>query len=210
MTGAGSGIEKLEYALGDAPWATYSSPLAVTADTAELRYRATDQAGNVSDVGELPIRIDTVKPTAAATVSPSGTIALSGADALAGLDTLEYALDDGAWTRYTAPVEVTAAGPHTVRYRATDVAGNVSDTQQAQFTLGSATTVTGTVPPTLALALGAPATFGAFVPGVARSYSATTTANVVSSAGDAALSVADPSATDPGISSTARSRCPPR
>jgi aminopeptidase N len=52
-------------------------------------------------------------------------------------------------------------------------------------------TVGGTVPATLALSLGAPATFGAFVPGVAAEYTASTTANVTSSAGDATLSVAD-------------------
>ena len=52
-------------------------------------------------------------------------------------------------------------------------------------------TVGGTVPPTLSLSLGAPATFGAFTPGVDRSYDATTTANVISSAGDATLSVTD-------------------
>ena len=52
--------------------------------------------------------------------------------------------------------------------------------------------VGGTVPPTLALALGADATFGAFVPGVTRDYTATTTATVVSTAGDAALTVSDP------------------
>ena len=56
----------------------------------------------------------------------------------------------------------------------------------------------GTVPATLALSLGAPASFGAFTPGVAREYTATTSANVVSSAGDATLSVADPSATNTG------------
>ena len=53
--------------------------------------------------------------------------------------------------------------------------------------------VGGTVPATLSLTLGAPAAFGAFTPGVARDYFATTTANVISTAGDAALSVADPS-----------------
>ena len=58
--------------------------------------------------------------------------------------------------------------------------------------------VGGTVPATLALTLGAPASFGAFTPGVAREYTASTTATVVSSAGDAALSVADPSTTAPG------------
>jgi hypothetical protein len=52
--------------------------------------------------------------------------------------------------------------------------------------------VGGTVPATLALTLGAPATFGAFTPGVAKDYTATTTANVISTAGDAALSVSDP------------------
>ncbi|HET6546965.1 MAG TPA: TIGR03118 family protein [Solirubrobacter sp.] len=52
----------------------------------------------------------------------------------------------------------------------------------------------GTVPATLSLTLGAPASFGAFAPGVGQDYSASTTANVISTAGDATLSVADPSA----------------
>jgi hypothetical protein len=52
--------------------------------------------------------------------------------------------------------------------------------------------VTGTVPATLALTLGAPASFGAFTPGVAHTYTATTSADVVSTAGDATLSVSDP------------------
>jgi len=48
----------------------------------------------------------------------------------------------------------------------------------------------GTVPATLSLSLGAPATFGAFTPGVAKTYEASATANVISTAGDATLSVA--------------------
>jgi hypothetical protein len=48
--------------------------------------------------------------------------------------------------------------------------------------------VSGTVPATLALTV-APATFGAFTPGVDRTYEASTTATVTSSAGDAALTV---------------------
>src|SRR4051812_31990981 len=48
------------------------------------------------------------------------------------------------------------------------------------------------VPATLALTLGAPATFGAFTPGVAKEYTAATTANVISTAGDAALTVSAP------------------
>jgi hypothetical protein len=52
--------------------------------------------------------------------------------------------------------------------------------------------VGGTVPATLSLTMGAPASFGAFVPGVAREYTASTTAGVISSAADAALSVSEP------------------
>jgi beta-glucosidase len=56
----------------------------------------------------------------------------------------------------------------------------------------------GTVPATLALTLGTPASFGTFTPGVAHTYTASTTADVVSTAGDATLSVSDPDAAHPG------------
>jgi hypothetical protein len=54
-------------------------------------------------------------------------------------------------------------------------------------------TVGGTVPATLALTLGSAPSFGAFPPGVANDYFASTTATVTSTAGDAALIVQDPS-----------------
>jgi hypothetical protein len=50
----------------------------------------------------------------------------------------------------------------------------------------------GTVPATLSLTLGAPASFGAFTPGVGKEYTASTTANVISTAGDATLSASGP------------------
>ena len=56
----------------------------------------------------------------------------------------------------------------------------------------------GTVPATLSLTLGTPASFGAFTPGVGKDYLASTTANVISSAGDALLSVSDPSSNATG------------
>jgi hypothetical protein len=60
------------------------------------------------------------------------------------------------------------------------------------------TTVGGTVPQTLALTLGTPASFGGFTPGVTKDYDAQSTATVTSSAGDAALSVSDPDTSKPG------------
>ncbi|WP_211232928.1 amidase family protein [Solirubrobacter soli] len=62
----------------------------------------------------------------------------------------------------------------------------------------AATTVSGSVPPTLSLTLGAPATFGVFTPGVAKTYTASTTATVISTAGDGTLTVSDPSTNKPG------------
>jgi hypothetical protein len=60
------------------------------------------------------------------------------------------------------------------------------------------TPVGGTVPATLSLTLGAPAQFGAFTPGVTKTYLASTNATVLSTAGDATLSVADDTGDHPG------------
>ena len=65
-------------------------------------------------------------------------------------------------------------------------------------TCGTDGTVGGNVPATLSLTLGTPANFGPFTPGAQKDYFATTAANVTSTAGDAALSVADPSSTNTG------------
>jgi len=72
--------------------------------------------------------------------------------------------------------------------RALEEAGALSDAASTHVDAP----VTGTVPATLSLSLGAPASFGAFTPGLAKDYTASTTANVISSAGDAALTSSDP------------------
>jgi alpha-L-rhamnosidase len=58
--------------------------------------------------------------------------------------------------------------------------------------------VGGSVPATLALNLGGPASLGRFTPGVTHDYTATLPATVTSTAVDATLTVQDPSATAPG------------
>ena len=74
-------------------------------------------------------------------------------------------------------------------YTAGKPAMNPTTFFQRTDTAGS---VGGTVPATLALALGAPASFGAFTPGLDKEYTAPATANVISTAGDAVLTVSDP------------------
>jgi X-Pro dipeptidyl-peptidase len=88
-------------------------------------------------------------------------------------------------------------GQTVVTCTATDANGNKS-TATFNVLVGGDQPVGGTVPATLALTLGAPAQFGAFTPGIAKEYTASTTATVISTAGDATLAVADPSPTNTG------------
>jgi hypothetical protein len=78
----------------------------------------------------------------------------------------------------------------------TDSDGNgIGDACGPTFSQG---TVGGSVPATLSLTLGLPASFGAFTPGLGHAYDASTTATVISSAGDGALAVSDPAAATAG------------
>ena len=124
--------------------------------------------------------------------------------------TREYRLDGGAWTTYIDPVTISAPGAHTLEYRGTNAAGT-TEVRSLAFTIGAVTdtpgTVGGTVPATLSLTLGTAASFGAFTPGVARTYTASTTATVTSSAGDAALARRVTRATWSTGRSRSRSRC---
>ena len=86
----------------------------------------------------------------------------------------------------------------TLKWIAHDFKGNMSAVKSQ--VLGQTQTpgnVGGTVPATLSLTIGQ-ASFAAFVPGVARTYTASTMANVISTAGDALLSVSDQSTTATG------------
>jgi hypothetical protein len=77
---------------------------------------------------------DTTPPTASAVVT-GNTVTITATDTQSGVKSIEYVLDEGAWTTYSAPVVVGAPGAHTVRYRATDNALNVSAEQTVSFTV---------------------------------------------------------------------------
>ena len=207
---------------GDAGWTAFGepAPLAGVGPNPKVGLYANDSNATVSTRDDAvfeyfritPGLPDAVAPTSSATLDPPGgtstgpvTITLSGADneGGSGLDKLEYRLDGGEWTTYTEPVTVSAEGEHTLEHRATDKAGNVGAVGTVTFTIvapsgGGAeddVEVEATVPDVLSVTLGGTASFGAFTPGVAREYLASTTATITSSAGNAALSVTDPSGT---------------
>jgi hypothetical protein len=130
--------------------------------------------------------------TAFKTVSLAG---ISGAPD-AHWQTTSYSLEHPAITPGTTTPGAVAAGLTLEPESMTVITAPSASSPPLQ--IGPAASVGGNVPATLSLALGAPGSFGAFTPGVARDYTASMTADVISTAGDATLSVADPDTVSPG------------
>jgi hypothetical protein len=96
----------------------------------------------------------------------------------------------------------TTLGTKVFKVTATDASGNIT-TAEVPYMVNSVDfpiqVASGSVNSTLGLTLpGTPATFAAFVPGVADSYLATAALRLTSTGGDAALSVYDPATTGVG------------
>lgn len=153
-TDAGSGVDTVEYALDSGAWTAYTTPVAVTAVGAHtLRYRATDQAGNAAPEKSVAFTVvaapqpDTTPPSTNASAAGeqdgdgnfvgAATVTITATDADSGVARIQYALDNGGWTTYTTPVVVRATGAHTLKYRATDNAGNTAAEKSVTFTVVS-------------------------------------------------------------------------
>ncbi|MFE9175510.1 OmpL47-type beta-barrel domain-containing protein [Streptomyces sp. NPDC007126] len=177
----GSGIERIEYAIGaDGAWQPYTTPVVVDqVGEHVVRYRAFDKAGNAAEEKSVTFAVaapdtdDTTAPETSATVSGEknadgayidmATVTVTASDTGSGVNTIEYAVGDGAWTAYTAPVMVHEVGEHTVRYRATDKAGNVAAEKSVAFTVAAAPPQDTTPPVTGATVDGTKDSDGAYV-----------------------------------------------
>ncbi|MFE1046889.1 OmpL47-type beta-barrel domain-containing protein [Streptomyces olivaceus] len=177
----GSGVERIEYTLGgDDAWQPYTTPVVVDqVGEHTVRYRAFDKAGNAAEEKSVDFTVvapdtdDTDPPETSATVSgeqdPDGayidmaTVTVTASDTGSGVNTIEYAVGDGAWTAYTAPVMVHEVGEHTVRYRATDKAGNAAEEKSVDFTVVAAPPQDTTPPVTGATVDGTKNSAGAYV-----------------------------------------------
>ncbi|MFG2682470.1 OmpL47-type beta-barrel domain-containing protein [Streptomyces sp. NPDC048392] len=177
----GSGVERIEYAIGaDGAWQPYTTPVVVDqVGEHTVRYRAFDKAGNTAEEKSVTFAVaapdtdDTTAPETSATVSGQkntdgayidmATVTVTASDTGSGVNTIEYAVGDGAWTAYTAPVMVHEVGEHTVRYRATDKAGNVAAEKSVGFTVAAAPPQDTTPPVTGATVDGTKDSDGAYV-----------------------------------------------
>ncbi|WP_229864084.1 OmpL47-type beta-barrel domain-containing protein [Streptomyces djakartensis] len=177
----GSGLDRIEYALGAAgAWQPYTAPVVVDqVGEHTVRYRAFDKAGNVSAEKSTAFTVvapqsdDTTAPDTSATVTGErdqggayiamATVTVSASDTGSGVNTIEYAIGSSAWRTYTAPVMVHEVGEHTVRYRATDKAGNVAAEKSVRFTVVAAPPQDTTPPVTGVAVEGTRNSAGAYV-----------------------------------------------
>ncbi|MFF0157104.1 OmpL47-type beta-barrel domain-containing protein [Streptomyces sp. NPDC005263] len=187
----GSGVDTVQYAVGDTgEWLPYTAPVVVDqVGSHRIRYRALDKAGNVSAEKSVTFTVvappsdDPTAPETSATVSGErnadgtyidmATVTVSASDTGSGVNTVEYAVGSGAWQPYTAPVMVHQTGTHTVRYRATDKAGNVSAEKSVTFTVVAAAPQDTTPPVTGVTVDGTRNSDGAYVRSAKVTVSAT-------------------------------------
>ncbi len=83
----------------------YTGAVTPSDGTANLAFRATDAAGNVSASIPATVRVDRAAPTVTSAVDATArTVRLNAADAASGVDRIEYRLGDAAtWTIVSAP-----------------------------------------------------------------------------------------------------------
>ncbi len=139
-----SGIEDgaaAEYFLNGGPWTSYSSAVALTADTGTtmehtITARQTDRAGNISPSADLiTVTIDKEGPPAPGISISGGTYGSNQTFTLTGVEidasSVEYSLDGGTvWIDYSEEVSLTAGSGLSVEYgitaRQTDAGGGDS------------------------------------------------------------------------------------
>ncbi|MFF1502427.1 OmpL47-type beta-barrel domain-containing protein [Streptomyces sp. NPDC058316] len=114
----------------------------------------TDGGGADTTAPETSAKVDGDKNADGAYVGQA-TVTVSATDDSSGVDTVEYAVGaDGAWQPYTTPIVVSEVGTHTVRYRATDKAGNTAAEKSVDFAVAAPPTDDRTPPETSATVSG--------------------------------------------------------
>ncbi len=147
-------VANTSYQVDAGPWLSYTGPFVVRgAGNHTFRDYSTDRVGNVEPIESTTFGIDTVPPAAAVQISgtagkagwyvSAARVTLTATDDQSGVAGISYELDGGPWIAYEASFDVTD-GNHTLRYFATDRAGN-------NGTVASAPLGVDTSPPVLSV-----------------------------------------------------------
>ncbi|MFC4224076.1 family 78 glycoside hydrolase catalytic domain [Lysinibacter cavernae] len=126
-TDARSDVASIEYSTDGSTWFDYDAPIALTEGSTDFSFRATDTAGNVSAAQSETLQMDATAPTAWAWLGKDGRLTSVASDNLSGVATVEYSVDGETWLPSLTALTLAHPDLASVKLRATDVAGNVSD-----------------------------------------------------------------------------------
>jgi hypothetical protein len=180
-------------------------PIVISDDTT-LKWIAVDFKGNTSEVKSKTFMIETDAPTITLNGFTEGATFTQGQVVPVTYTCADEAGGSGlqscvGTTASGANLPTGTAGTFTYTVTARDVAGNETVLTRSYTVIPAVSVpgdVGGTVPATLILTLGQSMPFPPFIPGSARDYLASTSATVTSTAGNATLTVADPSSNHTG------------
>lgn len=124
---ATSGAGAIQYREGTGPWGTFTGPMTMGPEATSLEFRVTDTAGNVSPVATLPVPVALTSTSSVTPTAPDGAngwydtlpkVTLTKTSGSA-TSVLEYAIGNGPWTTYNAPIEL-SDGTESLTYRVRD------------------------------------------------------------------------------------------
>ncbi|MBP6209774.1 MAG: Ig-like domain repeat protein [Anaerolineales bacterium] len=131
-----SGIALLEAMVDGSSWFPINSPLSFSDGVHNFRFRATDNVGNVTETALQTIKVDTVTPKISTSISGSNgtigwyvsnvTVSPVAQDAESGVALLEIKIDNEEWVK-AEEVHTFFEGVHNYQIRATDIAGNITE-----------------------------------------------------------------------------------
>ncbi|MFN4216110.1 MAG: OmpL47-type beta-barrel domain-containing protein [Brevinematales bacterium] len=136
-----SGVKRVEYAIGKGDFESYKTAFALPAQNGlhTIRYKATDNVGNVSEVKTYTVYLDLNAPKVELSIDPAAferdgvkyvpagaRVSVQASDAETGIAEVLYSLDNAEYVAYNFPV-VLSAGTHTIKVKAIDLVGNVSE-----------------------------------------------------------------------------------
>lgn len=130
-----SGLNTTFYKINNGLWTVYDIPVVVSIDGFfSVSYYSIDQVGNIEDIKEEFLKIDTKAPHT--TYSLSGilgnggwyvsnvTISFFAVDTTSGIIGTYYRVNEGDWNLYSLPIVITNNGVHRLQYYSIDKAGN--------------------------------------------------------------------------------------
>ncbi len=135
----GSGLDRVEYNLDDEEWIEDQQHLIEEDGEHLLQVRAVDKAGNNTAPEPLEFNLDQEAPITDPALDRLPvfddwydnivTIWFNLLDLVSGPDYVEWQLDEGEWQQESS-MTISNEGEHTLSYMATDLAGNLEETQE--------------------------------------------------------------------------------